>query len=36
VLAGEYVSSIIYHAFNDKTTSHPLKDQMKEPRAGTP
>jgi isopenicillin N synthase-like dioxygenase len=31
VLAGEYVSSAIYHAFNDKTTSHPLKNQMKEP-----
>ncbi len=31
VLAGEYVSSIIYHGFNDKSTAHPLKDQMKEP-----
>ena len=31
VLAGEYVSSVIYHGFNDKSTAHPLKAQMKEP-----
>jgi isopenicillin N synthase-like dioxygenase len=31
VLAGEYVSSAIYHSFNDKTAVNPRKEQMKEP-----
>ncbi len=30
VLAGEYVSSAIYHSFNDKTAVNPRKEQMKE------
>jgi isopenicillin N synthase-like dioxygenase len=30
VLAGEYVSSAIYHSFNDKTAINPRKEQMKE------
>jgi isopenicillin N synthase-like dioxygenase len=31
VLAGEYVSSAIYHSFNDKTAINPRKEQMREP-----
>jgi len=31
VLAGEYVSSAIYHSFNDKTAVNPRKEQMREP-----
>jgi isopenicillin N synthase-like dioxygenase len=33
VLAGEYVSSLIYLGFNDQNTTHGLKEQMKAPRA---
>ena len=30
VVAGEYVSSAIYHSFNDKTAVNPRKEQMRE------
>jgi isopenicillin N synthase-like dioxygenase len=35
VLAGEYVSSAIYHSFNDKTAVNPRKEQMREPPVST-
>jgi isopenicillin N synthase-like dioxygenase len=31
VVAGEYVSSAIYHSLNDKTAVNPRKEQMKDP-----
>jgi isopenicillin N synthase-like dioxygenase len=31
VLAGEYVSSAIYHSFNDNAAINPRKEQMREP-----
>lgn len=34
VLAGEYVSSNIYHQFHDNQTPHPLKNQPPEIRSG--
>ena len=33
VIAGEYVSSLIYHQFHDNQTPHPLKAQPPDPRA---
>jgi isopenicillin N synthase-like dioxygenase len=33
VIAGEYVSSLIYHQFHDNQTSHPLKNQTNDPPA---
>jgi len=35
VVAGEYVSNLIYHGFQ-QTAAHPLKAQMKESPPGTP
>lgn len=35
VLAGEYVSSAIYHSFHDKTAVNPRKEQMREPPVST-